>query len=530
MFAAIYIPAFSLQAVLRHEPELYWQATALVDGDATKGTLVQLTDAARAAGVEEGMSAAQAMARCAGLVFKPISADAEHAATAVLLQSAAAFSPNIENTASGVCTIDLKGLGFDGDLSRGGEWWEDWNSIENASSQQSFGFLEQVPVRSCAADPSAETPAGAWLKNLLAVLESLHLHAQAGIAATPAFALLAARAARPLLVVKKPREFAADLPVEALDPPAPMLDILRRWGIHRAGQVVALGKDALAERLGVDAIELLDRVSPEMTRPLDIVVAPDAYEEQVDFEAPVETLEPLLFILRRFVEQLATRIALNYRVVSELTLRLSLESGPPYERGFKVPAPTGHVDTLFRMLQTHLETVRTDAPIIALRLAATPCRAENQQFGLFESALRDPNQFHETIARLTALLGSDRVGTPVVEQSHRPDTFHLRPPVFGDTSRGGAAPGRARAAGLALRRFRPAVHAEVETEQGKPVFVRTLLVSSPVQRARGPWIGSGDWWDQRRWSRNEWDVELRDGAIYRLYSSDHNWFLEGRYD
>ena len=90
-------------------------------------------------------------------------------------------------------------------------------------------------------------------------------------------------------------------------------------------------------------------------------------------------------------------------------------------------APTSNVETLFRMLHTHLETLRTEHPIVALELSAMPGRAINHQFGLFESVLRDPNHFHETLARLTALVGAERIGTPVNEESYKPDAFRMEP-------------------------------------------------------------------------------------------------------
>src|SRR5260221_131426 len=260
-------------------------------------------------------------------------------------------------------------------------------------------------------------------------------------------ALLAAHAARPVLVVEKARDFLAPLPLESLaaDPDAQAATpaaaerrlereetfrILRRWGIRTLGAFAALPRDQVTARLGGPAAELWDRASGRAVRPLRLVRAPEIFAEAMELEHEVETLEPLLFILRRFLEQLAARLAAAYRVAASLQLRLRFAAGALHEREFRIPAPTCDVDALFRILQTHLENVTAEAPIVAVELSAQSARPDRKQFDLFESGLRDPNKFFETLARLHALLGNDRVGTPVAEDTHRPDAFHLETPRF----------------------------------------------------------------------------------------------------
>src|SRR5215471_18958247 len=110
MFAVIFIPDFFLQAALRHEPELISKPVALTDPELPKLGIVQCTVAARNASVGEGMNAGQAMARCAELTIKSRSTAQEQSATEVLIQTVYTFSPFLESTAPGVCTMDLQGL------------------------------------------------------------------------------------------------------------------------------------------------------------------------------------------------------------------------------------------------------------------------------------------------------------------------------------------------------------------------------------------------------------------------------------
>jgi protein ImuB len=179
------------------------------------------------------------------------------------------------------------------------------------------------------------------------------------------------------------------------------------------------------------------------------------------------------------------------------------------------------------MLHTHLEGFTTEHPIGRLQLIATPSRAAQQQFGLFESALRDPNQFYETLARLSALVGHDRVGVPVLEPTHRPEAFRLVPADFTAAPR--AADAAALPLGLALHRFRPPLPANVQIEQ-RPIFLHTTKLRGPIVAAHGPMLLSGDWWGGQSWSRCEWDVQLSGGPLCRIYEQEGAWFLEGVYD
>src|SRR5205809_8084782 len=206
-----------------------------------------------------------------------------------------------------------------------------------------------------------------------------------------------------------------------------ILAILHKWGIHTLGQLAVLDKEQLATRLGSEAVRMWERANGQSSRLLKFVRPPESFEESFEFEHEIETVEPLLFMLRRFLQQLSVRLSGIYLVAKELTLRITFPNKQIYERWFKIPQPTNDVDLLFRMLHTHLENFKSEYPITAVSLQAKPTKASQQQFGLFEIPLRDPNQLYETLARLIALLGSDRVGTPVLEETHRSDAFQIEP-------------------------------------------------------------------------------------------------------
>src|ERR1700746_4163329 len=192
--------------------------------------------------------------------------------------------------------------------------------------------------------------------------------------------------------------------------------ILHKWGIHTIGQLAALDKEQLAARLGPEATRMWERATGRSSRMLNLVRPPESFEESFEFEREIETAEPLLFMLRRFLEQLAVRLAAIYLVAKELTLRITFANSrqvrhgtdsshwrnepavagnQSYERLFKIPQPTNDVDLLFRMLQTHLENFRSEHPIVAVMLSAKPIKPAGEQFGLFETTLPKPTSLSE---------------------------------------------------------------------------------------------------------------------------------------
>jgi protein ImuB len=308
-----------------------------------------------------------------------------------------------------------------------------------------------------------------------------------------------------------------------------IIDILHKWGIHTLGEFAALEKQDVSTRLGPLAVEMWERANGTATRLLKLVQPPESFAEEFEFENEIETSEQLLFMLQRFLEQLSARLSVLYFVAKELKLRITFSDKTTYEHLFKIPDPSNNVEVLFRMLQTHLETFRSEAPITAVALEAEPTKPAQQQFGLFETALRDPQQLSETLARLTGLLGAEHVGTAVLEDTHRPDAFRMEPFAW-QLPEETAAVGTTSPEPIALRRFRPAATASVFLDGDQPAHMRSTDVEGDVVAQNGPFKLSGGWWDQQAWARAEWDVQLAGGAVCRCHEEAGAWRVDGIYD
>ena len=155
----------------------------------------------------------------------------------------------------------------------------------------------------------------------------------------------------------------------------------------------------------------------------------------MDFEPGIERLEALIFHINRFLQQIALRLETLYLVAGHLNLQLRFEDGSTHERLFQVPDPTRDSTILLRMLHTYLESFRSDSAVTGLAIRVEPARASERQLSLFESDLKDPNRFAETLARLEALLGENHVGSPEVISRHKPDGVRMKPFVIEHSSK-----------------------------------------------------------------------------------------------
>jgi protein ImuB len=449
---------------------------ALLDLDGIH--VIELNQVAEDAGIQSGMSTSQALARASKLVLYKRSPANEQHLQDTLLQLVYHYSPFIENSAPGIYTLDLRG--------------------------------KRIRTHSL------------WLRELLAQIRSIGLTAQAGVGLNPEIALQAAKIADPILEILEDSNLLQSLTLETLAPSPFLLDILKNWGVRTLGALTRLPREEIGERLGLEALSLWDRAAGRSTKMLRLVQPPETFEESIDFEQALETLEPLFFILRRFLERLTLRLESIYLLIAELHLRLNLEDGEKIVRILQIPASTRDVEMLFGIAAQYLETLQTKAPVTGFHLEAKPSKPAGHQFDLFRGGLKDPNRFFQTLARLAALVGNEKVGIPQRIDTHQPDSLQMLMPELG-WSRKNHPKSRRPQIGPGLRRYRPGMAVRVELNDGKPVLLQSNLIAGRILEARGPWKSSGNWWDRTCWETKEWDVALDNGGLYRIAQKITNW-------
>jgi protein ImuB len=287
----------------------------------------------------------------------------------------------------------------------------------------------------------------------------------------------------------------------------------------------------VALRLGREGARLGALARGELNAPLVPKAEPASFEEQIELEWPIDNLEALSFVVRPLVDNLLGRLGCLHLACGPLRLELQLEGVGWDVRTVEVAAPTRDAATLLQLIRVHLEGHPPASAILGLRLGAIPEATRPMQLGLFEAAGPSPEKLAATLTRLTAMVGRDRVGAVALSDSHLPDAFSMLP-----FEGGKASPCEKKTVRLlALHAFRPMRRAEVVMERAPSGqiglrFVQADGVRGQVLSCTGPFR-------VREHSftivlRDYYDVELSDGAIYRLMHDlgADLWHVDGCYE
>jgi len=503
----------ALQAILRSDPDLAAQPLIVSDGKEHTPAVIAANSQARELGAHAGLTVAQARAVAPEVTVRARSTALERAAQDALEDLAASFSPRLELRAPGEIALDV------GDLRR------------------LFDNEEQIGTA------------------LWHGARKLGLDAQVGIAGNRETARIAATLGEGVQVVPQGREaaFLARLPIALLQPSEEAASNLVRWGVRTIGELANLPLRGLGLRLGSEGARLARIARGESDDPLVPRPEPVLFEEGVDLEWPVDNVEALLFVSRRLIDNLLERLACRALAVGELELVLKLDrafidvnarAGAGIDvRKVVVGAPTREASTLLTLTRVALESAPPTAPVTALIVRARPAHSRAAQLGLFEPAGPSPDKLAALLARLHAMAGEGRAGAPSLIDRHLPDAFAVVP--FAPSVRGQAARPVERSASsilverspqmgsrrLALHAFRPPRPAEARLDRNGLRYLTAEGIAGQVVHSAGPFRIRDGWW-QTPVERDYFDVELSDGAVYRIFQDLRTgaWHVDGCYE
>ena len=495
LYACAHAEEFPAQALLRLRTDLAIQPVVVLDGRPPLETVCSLNRPARLKGAALGMTRLEAET-IPGLHILARSEETEAAARAVLLECAAHFSPRLESvdeSTACACVLDITG------------------------TERLFG------------------PPHTLAERLRDALASAGLRASVSVSANFHTARMKAATTRGIAVIPPGHEAVAlaKLPLAALALEETPSETFAIWGIRTLADLAALPESDLVARLGPQAVAWRNLASGALPHTFQPIEPAFALREFCAFETPVEQIDSLLFIGARMIDCLATRAATHALSLASLAVEMKLDGNRAYQRNLRPALATTDRKFLLKLLQLEIAAHPPQSAVLSLTLSAQAGQSSKVQLGLFAPQAPEPSRLDVTIARLKAITGDDRVGSPVLQDTHRPASFRMKEFSLNELPHAVTPSPTPR---LALRRMRPPVPVRVQLSALQPVAFRDRDSSFSISAAYGPWRTSGNWWSTDPWDTEEWDVlaESTTGssvACLLVHNRLQNqWQLEALYD
>ena len=514
LYFCLRVPEFAAQAMLRLRPAERTMPVAVVEGVPPLETVCAANSRARRMGVKRGLSPAE-LDSFPGLCVLRRSPKEERNACAVLHELAASFTPRFQDMT------------------------QQKKSVNSANNDQGGALLLALDMTGteCVFGPPEVAARG-----LLRAARDLGFQVRVAASANLHAAVCVARSSLTSITILQPGTeeiFLAKLPLDALSPGETEAETLALWGIRTVGELAALPEIAVVARLGEAGRTLHQLARGQHAHLLVPEEAAFSLAERVEFDVPVDHLDSLLFVLGPMLRQLLVRAGLRALALASVTVTLGLEGAPEHSRTLKPALPLFDHSILLKLLQLDLQAHPPCAGIVSVSLSAEPGPRADIQTGLFMPQTPEPARLEVTLARLSALVGEERVGRAKLLDTHAPEGFRMERFSMTDAPRRSSAqPCEAVLRnGIALRRLRPRVPITSHRDGDTPKSFYLYGLRYSVRRIHGPWRRSGQWWTPEVWSREEWDVEAdadADGAaLLCLFTHDllrREWQIEGLYD
>ena len=222
-------------------------------------------------------------------------------------------------------------------------------------------------------------------------------------------------------------EFLRELPVGTLDPSgtSPLIDLLRRLGVHDLGGFAALPSRDVLARFGPDGLWAYRQAGGADDRPLSARRPPVEFTATLDLDPAVDRVDTAAFSARGVAEEFVADLAAHGLACTCLELQAGSENGEETVRRWRHAGVLSTVDVLDRV-RWQLEgwlagPRRPTGGVSRLRLVpieVVPTGAHQQS--LWGASGAGDERAARALARVQTLLGHGSVLTPVLDGGRDP--------------------------------------------------------------------------------------------------------------
>jgi protein ImuB len=442
-------------------------ALAGVDRIASRRILIACNESARNAGLHAGMDAALALGHEPSLQLIERNKPSELHALKALAGWAEQFSSHV--------SFDAKR-------------WLLW--LEVGASRRYFGGLQ--PLR-------AQIGAG---------IASLGYTACVGIAPTSEAAAILASADNdtPLTSQGAIAAVLGTLPLQHLALDAKCKQALQSLGLQSIAQVLQLPAAALARRFGAELTGYLQRVLGIQADPKTPYRSPQVYRRRFEFVPGVETIEALLFPLRRLLIELQGYLRGRDTALQALVFSLCHRDAAETRLQLRTTIPQRDALPLFALVREKLERTGLPAAVIEIAIEVQAFVAfGHTQSDLFDDHTQRDLDWSELLDKLRARLGENSVRRLGLADDHRPEKAWCVPSSTEETVLPAGFPER-----------------PLWILEPRPIERLPQLLGTPER------IESG-WWSGEDSSRDYYLARTAAGERWWLYreAATQQWFLHG---
>jgi protein ImuB len=224
------------------------------------------------------------------------------------------------------------------------------------------------------------------------------------------------------------RRALAKIPVAGLRLSEDTLAILHHLGLYTIGQLLAMPREELNDRLGPSVVIRLDQAlgrRPELLVPLPYE---PPIETKVDFDGPIESLEMIWYVLRKLLDRIVADLQRRGRGARQIDLTCK----PSYSawtgcrlvhKSVKLSRPSRDPVQIFNLLRCATENLEAGEGFWAMKLAVPvhePVSAE--QIALLEGeSYAGQIELDRLVERLCVRVGEQAIVQPQPQESYVPE-------------------------------------------------------------------------------------------------------------
>jgi protein ImuB len=532
---AIWLPNWSVQRLVRAQPELADRAVVL-QGPSQRGeAVVACSAAAQRAGVEAGMPVAEAIAllgRRQRAIFELHDPAKDREALVELAEWCHRFSPSVgleEGDAPETLLLDATNLAplFGSEAAL---------AVQVAQGMRRRGFDARIAL--------ADTIGAAWGMARYAPHQALSPRLRPGVAPREMPHLQEDPRAEP-----GDEGDTTELPMAALRLPGEMLSTLRELGIATVGDVLALPLEDLRSRFGSLLLQRIHQFTGAMPEVIATVDPPEEFVVEQLFEYPLSQGEAIRTSVERLLGRLASQLAARNAGALAVTCGFECEGAPHSVFEFGLFQPTANAHHLWELAELQLERVRLGGPATAMEVRTSRhATLEQRQGALFgeEQSLARSRPLASLVNRLSGRLGRDAVVRCRLVSDAQPELAYREEPLVNGSGAGGRRektrrlkpsrqqPAESGVLDRPLRLLAQPASLEMSSVFPEGPLIRFFYAGQMHEIAR-EWgverIETG-WWRRKRIARDYYRIETSEGRRFWLFQqlADGKWFLQGTYE